>query len=929
MGEETTYRGKPRLEPPTTTAVREQLRNILRSPSFGRSAQMAKLLEFLVGETLNGNSENLKGYVIAVDVLGRRESFDPKLSTIVRSEARRLREKLAAYYQDEGEHDAIEIKLPKGSYVPRFEYRGAVELTQETAKIFAGYRILEELDSEGLGKVYKAEDPRLHRTVVLKMLPASSGGGNNDEEHAEALAAELDHPNVCTVYETGVFAGQSYIVSAFIVGENLALKLERGRIELRTLLEIGIEIAEGLVAAHGRGIVHCDLKPANIVIANDGPTMARVKIIDFGISRKKHPTEQVEPTEPFGTLAYMSPEQLQGERLDGRTDLRSLGVVLYEALTGWLPFHGENAPSLRMAILHGELRFPDDPELEVDPEMERILRKCLEKAPGDRWQSADSLLADLRALSITTTRVQPVRQDRPGWYAPAGIVTALVAVLLTWIAVSPTPNEAPGAEMSIVSLTTDTGREDNPDFSPDGTEVAFDGNVEDENNTDIYVRTIGSTGLRRITTNPARDTAPKWSPDGRSIAFLRWGSHSEKPDLMLMSAIGGPERKIAEIGPFSELIYPPYFDWAPDGIHLVVVDGTSTDDPYSLSLITTTGDERRRLTSPPPGGQLTGDSGPSFSLDGRFLAFARGEQAFVTDIYLLELGTDLMPVGEPKPLNLSGNHFRLAPVWTADGKDVIFRDEQRGGGEEGGLWRLPSDGSEEPKRLVIAGGSPGTPAIDPVGGRLAFPQYTSTSGQDIWLVKLSEAATASDAGAPFIASSRHERAPQYSPDGRRIAFMSIRSGLASIWVCDADGKNAVALFVPDRGQSGTPRWSPDGQIISFDSNHEGQWDVYLIRADGGTPIALTRDSADDYIASWSRDGEWVYFSSTRSGRHEIWKTSADGSETVQVTRNGGGVSFESMDGKYLYYTKTPALIPSLWSIPVDGGEEQKVLDEIW
>ncbi len=238
MGEQTTYRGKPRLEPPTATAVREQLRNIVRSPSFGRSAQMAKLLEFLVDETLNGNSENLKGYVIAVDVLGRRESFDPKLSTIVRSEARRLREKLAAYYRVEGEHDPIEIRLPKGSYVPRFEYRGAAELAEDTGTLFAGYRILEELDSEGLGKVYRAEDPRLHRTVALKMLPASSGGGNNDEEHAEALAAELDHPNVCTVYETGVFAGQSYIVSAFIVGENLALKLERGRIELRTAVKV-------------------------------------------------------------------------------------------------------------------------------------------------------------------------------------------------------------------------------------------------------------------------------------------------------------------------------------------------------------------------------------------------------------------------------------------------------------------------------------------------------------------------------------------------------------------------------------------------------------------------------------------------------------------------------------------------------------------
>jgi Tol biopolymer transport system component len=219
----------------------------------------------------------------------------------------------------------------------------------------------------------------------------------------------------------------------------------------------------------------------------------------------------------------------------------------------------------------------------------------------------------------------------------------------------------------------------------------------------------------------------------------------------------------------------------------------------------------------------------------------------------------------------------------------------------------------------------GSHAIDPAGGQLVFSQ--STRDQDIWRVKLSETGKASDAGAPFIASSRDEIFPRYSPDGQRIAFQSYRSGASGIWVCDADGKNVTVLFVPESGQAGTPRWSPDGRAVAFDSDHEGRWEIYLIRADGGKPMALTEDGA--VIPSWSRDGKWVYYSSTRTGRAEIWKSTADGNETVQVTQGGGQTAFESWDSKHVYYLKAFGQMSSLWRVPVDGGEEQQVLDAVW
>jgi Tol biopolymer transport system component len=182
--------------------------------------------------------------------------------------------------------------------------------------------------------------------------------------------------------------------------------------------------------------------------------------------------------------------------------------------------------------------------------------------------------------------------------------------------------------------------------------------------------------------------------------------------------------------------------------------------------------------------------------------------------------------------------------------------------------------------------------------------------------------------ARFIASTRIEGAAQYSPDGKRIAFESSRSGVSSIWVSDADGSNAAELLPGVGAISGTPHWSPDGQRIAFDSNIEGNFDIYAIRASGGKPIRLTTDPADDIAPSWSRDGKWVYFTLLRTGRYEVWKVSAGGGEAIQVTRNGGDAAFESPDGKFVYYING-YFTGGLWKMPVSGGGESQVLPSVF
>jgi dipeptidyl aminopeptidase/acylaminoacyl peptidase len=198
---------------------------------------------------------------------------------------------------------------------------------------------------------------------------------------------------------------------------------------------------------------------------------------------------------------------------------------------------------------------------------------------------------------------------------------------------------------------------------------------------------------------------------------------------------------------------------------------------------------------------------------------------------------------------------------------------------------------------------------------------------NLWRLSLSGPGVAVGPPVQFIASTRSEGAAQYSPDGKRIAFYSNRTGIDGIWVSDAEGSNAVELFSQAGAHSATPRWSPDGQRIAFDSNAEGNFDICVIRSGGGKAVRLTADSADDAIPSWSRDGNWVYFASGRSSRYEVWKAPAGGGDAVQVTRNGGHVAFEALDGKSLYYTKGDDST-GLWNMPVSGGAEHQVLPSV-
>jgi Tol biopolymer transport system component len=481
--------------------------------------------------------------------------------------------------------------------------------------------------------------------------------------------------------------------------------------------------------------------------------------------------------------------------------------------------------------------------------------------------------------------------------------------------------------LSAIPLTSYPGEEKEPSFSPDGGQVAFTWNGDKEDNQDIYVKLIGGGPPLRLTTDPAEDYGPAWSPDGRHIAFVR--RRRDSGDLFLIPALGGPERRLAAIQWYDRRIYIslhrdrrfPLVAWSPDSKWVAFANRDSPEQPFALFLLSPETGEKRQLTSPPD--KSVGDGSVAFSPDGRQLAFVRLMSSGYGHLYVLPLSEEFRPTGEPRRLPFN-QQVNMTPAWTPDGREIVFA---AGPYVDAGsrLWRMKVSGSQGPQPLGLPGESASGPAVSRQGGRLVY--VAATADVNIWRMELSRR------GAPgppvrLIASTKGDGAPQYSPDGKRIAFDSDRTGNNEIWVCDGNGGNQVQM-TSFGAHSGSPRWSPDEERIAFDSNKEGRWQIYVIDAAGGVARRLHDSPFDDDAPGWSHDGKWIYFASNRTGELQVWKMPAEGGKPVQVTRRGGHLAYESTDGKYLYYMKVFAPISELWKIPVDGGEEIKVLDGVW
>jgi serine/threonine protein kinase len=749
------------------------------------------------------------------------------------------------------------------------------------------YEIVAPLGAGGMGEVWIAKDLRLQRRVAIKILPTelTRQPARVARFQREARAASaLNHPNVCTIYAVGETPdGHQFIAMELIEGVTLRQRLAGGRLLPVDALDITIQVASALTAAHGAGIVHRDIKPENIILRPD----RIVKVLDFGLAKLTAPgSDEQESTRTvlesqagslIGTVAYMSPEQTRGQQVDGRTDVWSLGVVLYELLAGQPPFAGPSPSDVIAAILEHDPQSLAPLAPDVPPELHRIVRKTLKKDRERRYQGMKDLQVDLEAVRDDLSIAATVRTGTPGGVAPASLdvegpasrnprvavgvllaVAALGAVagwtLRAWSARNqPAPLHL---SRSLARLTFDAGLQTDVAWSPDGRSIAYAS--DKTSNFDIWVQRVEGGDVLQITNSPAQDRQPTWSPDNRTIVFRSERDHG---GLFVVPATGGAERRLTSFGvrprwapDGSQILFaatdamaggvasplytvgldgrPPQqvlqsffkeldrgiggmrdWNWHPDSHHVSVL-GIVPGRGFGVYTVPLSGGRATLLKPTPDFGQWT-----AFAWASSTTLFVECDQDGVHRVVRFTVDPKTMAVLAADPVTM-GDSWQSRFALSTDGRHLaltITRMSQR-------LWALPFDAttgrtSGDGEAVTESTGLATTSDLTRDGTKLAYAlAYAGTDrtklGTTDLMTRQSKALTSDDQRREF---------PQWSPDGIRLAYRWVRtmsegpseSGLA---VRRTDTNEEELISTPRTDTFVTPwDWSPDGQRILVSS----------------------------------------------------------------------------------------------------------------
>jgi len=517
---------------------------------------------------------------------------------------------------------------------------------------------------------------------------------------------------------------------------------------------------------------------------------------------------------------------------------------------------------------------------------------------------------------VKTTSLGGFRRWLSNRLVRVAIIGGAVATLVYWLVLPKLPEirehirkevheDRSGDPGRVSTLVPDPASD--PAISPDGKLVAFRRNSYAPGGAGIFVTSSEGKGVMQLTQHPG-DCCPAWSPDGQNLAFTRIAA--DEYAIYIVSAKGGTQKKVSRPDPRRKR---GELAWTPDG-KFIAFSGDSPRGGSQIFLLSVEDSSAEPITEPQ--GQDR-DWGPAFSPDGTQMAFVRGNGAgFPEEVYVMALNG-----GPARQLTNERAAIMGPPTWSQDGTNVIFSSTKEG---DPALWAIPASGGAA-TRMVGTGSATWHPVIAKHSGQMAAQKISRSSG--VYCLPVDGEP---GKNTPFVVTSTNGRneGPQPSPDGRRLVFMSDRSGYVEIWVSNRDGSSPAQLT--NLHGSGTPRWSPDGLWIAFDSTtHDfsggtGVSSVWVVSSMGGVPRALVKDEFENSVPSWSHDGKWVYFGSNRSGKDQVWKVPAEGGTPVQVTRDGGFAALESVDGGTVYFAKTRYDNPELWRMPVAGGLETLV-----
>jgi Tol biopolymer transport system component len=782
------------------------------------------------------------------------------------------------------------------------------------------YEVTAPLGRGGMGEVYRARDTRLGREVALKVLPADSADDparRSRFEREARLVASLNHPNVVGIHAVEEIDGVRFLAMELVEGRTLAHEIPAEGLPLERFFEIAIPLADALASAHARGITHRDLKPSNVMLDAEG----RVKVLDFGLAKlvaapDRSDQETVADAQVtaegriLGTAAYMSPEQAEGKELDARSDIFSLGVVLYEMACGRRPFVGDTPISTVSAILRESPPSVTQLRSGLPRHLGRVIGRCLEKKPDKRFQTSRDVCNELEGLReeirsgehdapTAAARTATATPARRRWLPVALAASGLAAAVLAGWAVFHERSPAPERVLTSRPLTSLLGWELGGSWSPDGSFVAYTDSAEGATNIAI-VSARGGDPIRLVA-GEADDVSPRWSPDNRWIAFA--SNRDGETAIYLVPPLGGTLRPLVRVGvpPLSDLIFGALgaTPWSPDGAALVfsrlAPDG-ATMAVWSIEI--DTGVERQ-LTRPAPGELHTGGS---LSTAGDRLAYATWSEGGTSLVVASAEGAEpRVVVSEPTPYTFAS--------WGPGDESLVYSTES------GGLW-LVELASGRRRQLSSASSH-----VVPIVSRSGRILYSTMSHQtDLYLLEL-------DSGAErrLTAHTLDNFGASIAPDNRSVAYGSTRTGNGEIWILDLEsGKERQLSDRP--GLDGSPDWAPDGRTIAYISNHDGRSELWAVDAAGGGPRRVTDREAYGPVR-FTPDGTGIGFLAP----------TASGTALFVADRSTGAVSelLAGLDGygwyrdrRHVVYTPSATEASGeLRVIDLDTGREVLLHDE--
>lgn len=769
-------------------------------------------------------------------------------------------------------------------------------------KTLAHYEITGLLGKGGMGEVYLAVDSRLDREVAIKILPEALAADperlERFQREAKSVAA-LNHPQIVTIHSVEEVDGVHLLTMEVVKGKSLDKILPELGFDLERFFDLGVQIADGLAAAHDKGITHRDLKPANVMVTDEG----RVKILDFGLAKLAQSESAPEDTELLtqdgmilGTVPYMSPEQVQGLPVDARSDIFSLAILLYEMATGRRPFQGDNPASVISAVLTQNPAPVTQFKVGLPNHLGRIIRRCLEKKPERRYQSARDVQLELEELqkeSRSAPLPDPGTPGSPSAAAAAGNrvswlkLTALgVVAVLLGLALGYSLRRPREIEPPRIRTLTVSGYDSEPAASPDGSLVAF--RSRRGGRSRIWLKQLATGGEELVT--EGEDSRPRFSPDGSALLFAR--DEGAKLSIYRQAIVGGQARKVIDNATGA--------DWSPDGTRIAFTrtrseDGTSV---YCLGLTDAQGGNERILARV----NLQLDA-PRWSPDGSTLAAVKSPLEGTNGEFALLLvdtaSGDSREIRMPSHMPVSG------PSW-AGNEGLIYAQGSSIIGDDG-------DPLSRVVRHSLASGEERTlfweEELFPfIGQRLdsttlgvldadSLIFHTTSTRQALQEVSLdgSEAER-----RELTRGEGRDRQPVYSPDGREVLFSSNRSGNLDLWGVDLE-TDELRQLTDDLGQDYDPGLSPDGETLVWTSDRSGNFEIWIADADGSGGRQLTQDGVDAENPTMTADGQWVVYWSSHPEKSGVWKIRPDGSDLSRVANGQFSNSEVSPDGRYVAY----------------------------